>query len=408
MKLTRDFFNLVLDFGDEWVITKVEADHKRLHVYLYLEYVSDYYEDPDTLEKAILYDHTELREWRHLDILQYQTYVRCKIPRVKCKDGKTKQIALGWTGKHDRHTYHFEKRVIDLLQITKNQTKTAEFMNCSFRLVNRIIHRCTERGMQRRDISKVPFEHISIDEKSFKKGHNYITVISRPRSGAVLDVGEGRDTDSVNQLISSTFTKEQRQSINTVSMDMWKVFINSVKINCPNAEIVHDKFHLIAYLNKSIDQVRRREVKYNDALIDSRYAILKNEENLTEKQREKFELIESANFEVSKVWHIRENFKELFECYNEEKEAEHLLINWAQDSFMHGIREVNKVIMMFLSHSKGVINALISNLNNAMAERLNGKIQEVKLIGRGYRRFENFRSAILFFHGGLDLYPQKW
>jgi len=48
------------------------------------------------------------------------------------------------------------------------------------------------------------------------------------------------------------------------------------------------------------------------------------------------------------------------------------------------------------------------NFNNAMAERLNGKIQEVKLIGRGYRTFENFRSAILFFHGGLDLYPQKW
>ncbi|MDY0349502.1 MAG: transposase [Tenuifilaceae bacterium] len=85
-----------------------------------------------------------------------------------------------------------------------------------------------------------------------------------------------------------------------------------------------------------------------------------------------------------------------------------LFVNWAQDSFMHGIKEVNKVILMFLSHSKGVINALISNLNNAMAERLNGKIQEVKLIGRGYRVFENFRSAILFFHGGLNLYPQKW
>lgn len=408
MDFTKDFFNLVLDFGDEWVITKVEADHRKLEVYLYLKYISDHYEDPDTLESATLYDHTELREWRHLDILQYKCYVRCKIPRVRCKDGKTKQIAIGWTGKHDRHTYHFEIRIIELLQITKNQTKTAEFMDCSFRLVNRIMHRCTERGMQRRDFSIVPFEHISIDEKSFKKGHNYITVLSHPRSGVVLNVGEGRDTASVNQLIKSTFTPKQLHSINTVSMDMWKSYINSVTQNCPNAEIVHDKFHLIAYLNKSIDQVRRREVKTNEVLIDSRYAILKNEENLTEKQREKFELIKAANFEVSKVWHIRENFKELFEFYNEEKEAECLLINWAQDSFMQGIKEVNKVILMFLSHSKGVINALISNLNNAMAERLNGKIQEIKLIGRGYRNFENFRSAILFFHGGLSLYPQKW
>jgi transposase len=196
--------------------------------------------------------------------------------------------------------------------------------------------------------------------------------------------------------------------MNTVSMDMWKAYINSVEAICPNAEIVHDKFHLIAYLNKSIDMVRRREVKYNDALIDSRYAILKNEENLTEKQREKFDLIKSANFEVSKVWHIRENFRELFGFCNEEKEAGQLFVSWAQDSFMHGIKEVNKVVLMFVSHMRGVVNALISNLNNAMAERLNGKIQEIKLVGRGYRKFVNFRSAILFFHGGLDLYPQKW
>ncbi|WP_368667549.1 hypothetical protein [Ancylomarina sp. 16SWW S1-10-2] len=43
-----------------------------------------------------------------------------------------------------------------------------------------------------------------------------------------------------------------------------------------------------------------------------------------------------------------------------------------------------------------------------MAERLNGKIQELKLTARGYRTFSNFRSAILFFYGGLSLYPLKW
>lgn len=235
MELSKDFFNLVLDFGDEWVVTKVETDHKRLRVYLYLEYMSDYYEDPDTHEQAILYDHTEMREWRHLDILQYQCYVRCQIPRVRNKADKVKQVALGWAGKHDRHTYHFEIKVINLLLATKNQTKTAEFMNCSFRLVNRIMHRSVERGMQRREVSKVPFEHISIDEKSFKAGHNYVTVLSHPKSGVVLDVSEGRDEYSVKELLANTFTTNQLKSINTVSMDMWKAFINSVNKKCPNA-----------------------------------------------------------------------------------------------------------------------------------------------------------------------------
>jgi transposase len=57
---------------------------------------------------------------------------------------------------------------------------------------------------------------------------------------------------------------------------------------------------------------------------------------------------------------------------------------------------------------RGVINALIFNFNNAMAERLNGKIQEIKTVDRGYRTFKNFRSAILFFHGGLSLYPLNY
>jgi len=61
---------------------------------------------------------------------------------------------------------------------------------------------------------------------------------------------------------------------------------------------------------------------------------------------------------------------------------------------------------MFNNHLEGVCNALVERFSNAMAERLNGKIQEVKSVGRGYRTFKNFRSAILFFHGGLSLYPQ--
>lgn len=408
MNFTEDFFNLVLDFGDEWVVKNVETDHKQQRIYLYIEYISDHYEDPDTTEIAVLYDHCEMREWRHLDILHYQTYVRCRIPRVKCKNGKVKQVALGWASKHDRHSYHFETKVIDLLLATKNQTKTAEFLGCSFRLVNRILHRCVERGLERRNTDNVPFEHISIDEKSFKKGHKYVTVLSHPRSGVVLNVGEDRDGKSTSLLLTQTFTKKQLHDINTVSMDMWRPYINTVTNKCPNAEIVHDKFHLVAYLNKGIDQVRRREVKQHDELKNSRYALLKNQNNFTQKQHEKFELIKSANFQVSKAWHIRENFKDLFGCSNNETEAGCIFENWIQDSYNKCIKEVNKVIEMFVRHAGGVINALITNLNNAMAERLNGKIQELKCIGKGYRIFDNFRSAILFFYGGLSLYPLKW
>lgn len=408
MERLTDFMNLILDFGDDWVVTKIEMNHRIKTIYINLEYKSNYYEDPTTLNAAKLYDHCDVREWRHLDILDYKTYIRCRVPRVLCEDGTIKQISIGWTDPYDRHTYQFESRVIDLLKITKNQTKTAEFLNCSFRLVNKIIHRSSERGLSRRDKNYFSFEHISIDEKSFHKGQNYITVLSHPNSGVVIDVCENRDTESTKNLIVTTFTEAQTKNICSVSMDMWKPYLIAIKEILPDAEIVHDRFHLVKYLNDSMDKVRRREAVKETILKDSRYALLKNEQNLTKKQKAKFDLIKESNLEVTKVWNIRENFKNMFGISHNDSDAKLLLINWAEDAFMNGIKEVNKVIMMFLSHMKGVVNAMISSYSNAMAERLNGKIQEVKLCSRGYRTFKSFRSAIMFFHGGLDLYPHKW
>ena len=71
------------------------------------------------------------------------------------------------------------------------------------------------------------------------------------------------------------------------------------------------------------------------------------------------------------------------------------------------IETISKVVDMFGRHLKGVVYALASKFSNAMAERLNGKIQILKSVGRGYRTFDKFRSAILFFYGGLDVYPLK-
>lgn len=404
----EEFINILLDFGEDWKVTKVESNCKQKVVFLDLEYISNSYMDPITCETAKLYDHTDEREWRHLDILDYQTYVRCKIPRVKCGDGTVKQIEIGWAGPYDRHTYEFEIRVIDLLKITRNQTKTAEYLGSTFRLVNRIMHRSVDRGMGRRYKDMRPIEDISLDEKAFQKGHDYVTVLSHPRTGLVLDVGEGRTIESAVKLIESTFTKQQRETINTVSMDMWPAYKNAVAKTLPNSEIVHDRFHLVQNLNESMDNVRKRESKDEAVLQGSRYSLLKNEENMTDKQKIKFEEIKATNLDVTYVWHIRENFKKLFHVSNNDEHAKELLKSWAFDSFMYGIKEVNKVILKILNNYKGVINAMISNFSNAMAERLNGKIQEVKLCSRGYRTFDNFRSAILFFHGGLNLYPHKW
>lgn len=140
---------------------------------------------------------------------------------------------------------------------TRNQTKTAKLMNCSFNQVNRIMHRSVARGLERRP-KDVAFTNLSIDEKSFKKNHNYVTVLSSPLSGVVIDVCENRTKEATENLLKSVITEPNRDKVQTISLDMWKAYIESVNKVLPMAKKVHDRFHLIKYLNDALDKVRRR------------------------------------------------------------------------------------------------------------------------------------------------------
>jgi len=400
---TENFFTVLLNLEDGWSVHSVGSDLGKAEIFIYVSCILKELVDDQTGEICKVYDHAPEREWRHLDTMQYKTFIRCCLPRIKTSDGKVKTIQPTWSSGYERHTYLFEHAVIDLLKASKNQTKTAQLMRCGFNVVNRIMHLSTQRGMDRRNHSELVFDQLSIDEKSFKKGHHYITVLSHPKSGCVLDVEEHRTKESCKKLLNKSLSGTQLQQVSAISMDMWKAFIHTAQELLPNASIVHDRFHLVKYLNEAIDKVRRREVKQHQELKNSRYALLKNPENLTEKQRIHFDAITGANYEVSKAWQVRENFKDLF-CA-EKLFAWKLFMKWTTDSQKRNIKEITKVVEMFHRHISGVVNALLMNLSNAMAERLNGKIQELKTVGKGYRTVTNFRSAILFFHGGLDLYP---
>lgn len=395
--LTEHFFDLLLEFGDEWIVKEVTPSAETDEVEIHVEYFGE----------AKPYDYAPVRRWRHLDTMQFKTFIKARLPRFKSADGKVKTLCPPWADTHERHSFLFECAVIDLLLATQNQTQTAQLMGCTFDVVNRIMHQASQRGLERRQANPEVFEHLSLDEKSFQKGHNYVSVLSHPQSDRVLEVVAERTKKACQKLIGETLSAEQKAHVQTISMDMWPAFIATAQEQLPAAQIVHDKFHLIQYLNQAIDKVRRREVKKHQELKHSRYVLLKNEENLTAKQKIKFDQIQQANFEVSRAWQARENFKAVFKN-STLPESQAIYEQWHQAVQDSGIKEVIKVAQMFSNHLAGVLQAMTSTLSNARAERLNGKIQLLKSIARGYRTFENFRSAILFFYGKLDLSPLNY
>jgi transposase len=266
------------------------------------------------------------------------------------------------------------------------------------------MHKSVERGLTRRTGNE-EYYYLSIDEKAVKKGHKYISILSDELTGIVIEVVGGRDMKSTEKLCNS-LNDRQREEAKTICTDMWKPFIWGAKTFFPNAKNCHDNFHLVSYLNKAVDKVRRREVKKNAELKDTKYIFLKDKANFTEKQRLKFEAIKNTNYETSRAWQVKENFRDI-QFRQDRKEAFDMYHWWRQDALNANIKEITEVVEMFDRHKIGIINAIETGANNARAERLNGSIQEIKTRGRGYRNTENFRIAILFFHGDLDLIPHE-
>lgn len=400
--MTEEFFEKLLNFGSDWKVERVVVNESN-EVDIFLKFDLQAYKKEHSEGYEYVHDYLDYRRWRHLDILQFKTFINAKIPRIKHKDSKIESVKIPWAQSGKHHTHLFEIYAIDLLLATKNQTKTAKILRCGFNLVNKIMHNATQRGLERRDSNKI-YKQLSLDEKSFKKGHNYVTVLSNQEEGIILDVVKDRTKVATKSLLNNTLNEHQISKIETISLDMWKSYNTAVDEILPKAKKVHDRFHLIKYLNEAVDNVRKREVKKNEVLRNSRYSLLKNKYNLTEEQHFKFEEVLRANTQVGYVWGLKESFKSLFGC-KDYQEALSRFSDWNSFVLWEGIPELTKVAKMFSNHIKGVCNALVEKTSNAMAERLNGKIQLIKTVGRGYRKFQNFRSAILFFNGGLNLYP---
>jgi transposase len=267
------------------------------------------------------------------------------------------------------------------------------------------MQRAVAVGLSQRDPSE-RYYYLSLDEKAVHRGHDYVTVMSDESSGVVVDVIAGRSDDSVEELCQTALTEPQRAAVKTVCTDMWPPFIKGSKTWFPNAMHCHDPFHCVGYLNKAVDKCRKREVRHHDELRKTKWMFLKDYANLTDEQHAKFEAVKAANYEVARAWQVKENFRDILYRQTPQR-ALALYSMWNQHARQSKIKEIDEVVAMFERHRKGIISAMQVGANNARAERLNGAIQELRTVGRGYRNTENFRIAILFFHGNLDLIPHK-
>ncbi len=130
----------------------------------------------------------------------------------------------------------------------------AALLGPSWDAVQSVMDRAAARCFKRREPTHIP--HLGIDEKSFRKGHDSITLLTDLDGSRVLDVVPER-TQAAAEAVLQTLTVEQRQEVRAAAADMLPAYANAVAHQLPNAKLVHDKFHVAKHLGEAVDQVRR-------------------------------------------------------------------------------------------------------------------------------------------------------
>lgn len=404
----KQLYQQLLGLNEDWEVNDVEIDFVTLKVDVFIvKSDKTKCKCPDCDKECSIYDTREERNWRHLNTMQFKTMLHCNIPRIECKDHGIKTVDLSWADKYSRFTNMFETLAIKVLLACQNQTKTQALLDLTWDEIHSIQKRAVNRGMNKR--GEIETNTLGVDEKSFMSGQSYVTVLYDLENSCVIDVAKDRKEESLNELLTK-LSPEEKQKVNAVAVDMWEPFRKAINKLLPNANIVLDKFHILKHLSEAVNKVRIEENKallkeQTDLLKNTKFVWLKNRENMTDKQKDIFDELYKLGLKVSTAWNLREFIKYLW-TFTELKLARWFFNKWYQEVYNCNLVPMNKVADMFKDHIDNILNYLKHPITNAVAEGINSKIQNIKYTARGFRSFENYRIAILFFCGNLELYPQ--
>jgi transposase len=155
-------------------------------------------------------------------------------------------------------------------------------------------------------------------------------------------------------------------------------------------------------MNKALGEVRAEEAKlFPEVLKGSRYAFLKNPENLTEKQDETLVKLSNYNLKTGRAYLIKLALQDVYFAPSR-KDAEALLKSWYNWSIRSQIEQIKKIAKTVKEHWKGILAWFDSKLSNGYVEAINGLLQAAKRRARGYRTTKNLINMAYLIAGKLD------
>jgi transposase len=345
------------------------------------------------------------RRWRALDLGTTFAYVEADAPRVQCQQHGVVVAAVPWA-RHDAwFTRTFEDQAA-WLAVNTSATAVAQLMRTTWRAVGSICRRVADETRAQRDLL-AGLRRIGVDEISVRKGQTYLTVVVDHDTGRLVWAAPGRNRKTVETFLD-LLGDERRAQLELVSCDMAEWITRPLAERCPGASVCLDPFHIIKLSTHALDEVRR-EV-WNQArraghaalareLKGARFALWKNAETLTERQKIKLARLKQINEPLYRGYLLAQQLRPIYRLPYEQ--ATELLDGWLAWAQRCRLQPFVKLARTIRAQRAGIEAAIENRLSNARTEQINTQIRLITRRGFGYHSQEAVIALAMLSLGGL-------
>jgi transposase len=339
------------------------------------------------------YDHST-RRWRHLDLAASKLWLEADIARVDCRScGRVRTEAVPWARPGARLTGDLEDVIAWLAQRT-DKTSICRLVRVSWETVHAVVMRVVAEHLDDHRLEGV--FNLGVDEISYKRGHQYLTVIANHDTGRVLWVAKGRNQAALTSFFDA-LGPDRCAQIEAISMDLAPIWRDPCAAHIPQAAICFD-----------LDAVYRNESRNQPSSPArsnwrrTRYALRAGVERLDDNHRQLLAELRRSRYRLWRAWDLKEGLRALYQLDNPADARAHLRA-WCRSAQRSRLRPFINLARQIRRHFDGIVAAVEHHLSNSRLEGINAKIRLINRRGYGHPNGDHLTAMIHLCLGGITI-----
>ncbi len=347
------------------------------------------------------YDHLAERQFEFIPLWGFLVFLLYPMRRVNCGTCGIVVEEVPWaSGKHQLTKVYMQFLAHWARQLSWKET--AEAFHTSWEKVCHAVEYVVSWGLEHRTLG--PLQAIGVDEIQYAKGHKYLTLVYQIDANLtrLLWVGKERTVETFEGFFA-LIGQQLASQIEFVCS-----YLRVIREKCSQALHILDRFHIVAKMNKALDDVRTAESRkmaqegHQPLLKKSRWCVLKRKENLTSQQRFRLRDLLRYNLKTVRAYLLKEDFQQFWE-YDSPTWAAKFLDEWCRQTLRSRIEPMKKVARMLRAHRNLILNYFKAKkqFSSGVVEGLNNKAKVTMRKSYGFRTFRITELALYHSLGKL-------